>query len=103
MYMPFAFFTGAPGPGELILLFVVILVLFGPKRLPEIARMIGRTLDELRRASQDFRDQVMRIEKSPPIDVSSSESRQEEASDSAPHKARSGGRQDQKEKNDFAG
>lgn len=56
-----AFLGGAPGPGELILLFVVVLVLFGPKRLPEIARMIGRTLEELRRASHDFKDQVMRI------------------------------------------
>ena len=55
------FLTGPPGPGELILLFVVVLVLFGPKRLPEIARMLGRTMDELRRASRDFRDQIMEI------------------------------------------
>jgi len=30
--------------------------------LPEIARSIGRTIEELRKASQDFRDQVMDIE-----------------------------------------
>jgi TatA/E family protein of Tat protein translocase len=62
MYCPCAFLTGAPGMGELLLLFVVILVLFGPKRLPGIARMIGKTLDELRRASQDFKDQIMQID-----------------------------------------
>ena len=62
---PIAFLTGSPGPGELILLFVVILVLFGPRRLPEIARMIGKTLEDLRRASHDFRDQIMRIEEQP--------------------------------------
>ena len=44
--LPAAFLTGSPGAGELLLLFVVILVLFGPKRLPGIARIIGKTLDE---------------------------------------------------------
>lgn len=56
------FLTGSPGPGELLLLFVAVLILFGPKRLPEVARKIGKVLNELRRASQDFKDQVMRIE-----------------------------------------
>ena len=63
---PMSFLSGAPGAGEIILIFVVILLLFGPKRLPEIARMIGRTLDELRKASQDFKDQIMAIDEDPP-------------------------------------
>jgi TatA/E family protein of Tat protein translocase len=66
---PLAFFTGAPGPGELVVLFLVVLVLFGPKRLPHIARSIGKVLNDLRRASQDFRDQVMQIDQEPPVDV----------------------------------
>ncbi len=57
-----AFFSGSPGPMELIVIFLVVLVLFGPRRLPEIARMIGKMLHELRRASEDFKDQVMSIE-----------------------------------------
>jgi len=60
-----AFLSGAPGPGELIVIFLVILVLFGPKRLPEIARMVGKTLNDLRRASQDFKDQIMTIDEEP--------------------------------------
>ena len=59
---PLAFLTGPPGPGEYLLLFVVVLLLFGPKRLPEIVRSIGRIVEELRRASQDFRNEIMRIE-----------------------------------------
>jgi TatA/E family protein of Tat protein translocase len=64
MHDPFilGFLSGSPGMGELLLLSAVILVLFGPRRLPEVARMIGRAMQELRRASQDFRDQVMRID-----------------------------------------
>jgi len=57
-----AFFPSWAGPGELVLLFALILVLFGPRRLPEIARAIGRVLADLRRASDDFRNQVMGIE-----------------------------------------
>lgn len=66
-----AFLTGSPGTGELILLCLAILLLFGPKRLPEMARNIGKLLDQLRRASQDFRDQIMQIEVSTTNDASS--------------------------------
>ena len=69
MLLSTAFLAGAPGPFELAIIFVVILVLFGPKRLPQIARMVGKTLDELRHASQDFRDQIMHIEEPPTLDV----------------------------------
>ena len=57
-----AFLSGSPGAGEIIVIFFFVLVLFGPKRLPEIAKMIGKTLHELRRASDDFKDQIMSIE-----------------------------------------
>jgi len=60
--LPGGFLTGSPGPGELVLLFLVILLLFGPRRLPEIARAVGRAIRQLRRASDDFRDQIMRME-----------------------------------------
>lgn len=57
-----AMFGAGWGAGEIGLIFVVVLVLFGPKRLPEIARMLGRTMEQLRRASQEFKDQVMNLD-----------------------------------------
>ena len=60
-----AFLPGSAGPGELALIFLVVLVLFGPKRLPHLARSLGRILSQLRRASQDFRDQIMAIDDTP--------------------------------------
>ncbi len=69
-----AFFAGSPGPMELIVIFLLILVLFGPRRLPEIAKMIGKTIHELRKASEDFKDQVMSIETDPVKQASSVES-----------------------------
>ena len=43
---------------ETIFLFILALVIFGPKKLPEIARMIGKTLNEFRRASNEFKAQI---------------------------------------------
>lgn len=57
-----AFLSGSAGTGEWLLLFGVILVLFGPRRLPEIARTVGRWMMEARRAANEFRDQVMSID-----------------------------------------
>jgi len=67
---PLAFFSGAPGPGELVVVFLVILILFGPRRLPEIARNLGKALAQLRRASHEFKDQIMRIDTPPVYDIS---------------------------------
>jgi TatA/E family protein of Tat protein translocase len=57
-----ALIMGTAGAGELLVLFVVILILFGPAQLPAMARAIGRILNQLRRASQDFSDQIMRMD-----------------------------------------
>ncbi|MGB8065664.1 MAG: twin-arginine translocase TatA/TatE family subunit [Candidatus Sulfotelmatobacter sp.] len=43
---------------ETIFLFFLALVVFGPKKLPEIARQIGKALNEFRRASNEFKAQI---------------------------------------------
>jgi sec-independent protein translocase protein TatB len=43
---------------DTIFLFFLALILFGPKKLPEMARQAGRLLAELRRASNEFRSQI---------------------------------------------
>jgi len=45
---------------ETIFLFVLALVIFGPKKLPEIARQVGRVLNDFRRASNEFKSQIER-------------------------------------------
>jgi TatA/E family protein of Tat protein translocase len=40
---------------ELILIFVVALLLFGPRKMPQIGRSIGRAMGEFRRASNEFK------------------------------------------------
>jgi TatA/E family protein of Tat protein translocase len=45
---------GSIGVPELIMIFIVALVLFGPKKLPEIGRTIGKAMGEFRRATNDL-------------------------------------------------
>jgi Sec-independent protein translocase protein TatA len=44
--------------GEMIFLFFLALILFGPKKMPEIGRQVARILGEFRRASNEFRSQI---------------------------------------------
>jgi TatA/E family protein of Tat protein translocase len=43
---------------EMIFLFILALLIFGPKKLPEIGRQVGRALAEFKRASNEFRSQI---------------------------------------------
>ena len=47
-----------PGTPELLVIFLLVLVLFGPDKLPELARQIGKGLRQLRRASEDLKRQI---------------------------------------------
>lgn len=46
------------GIQELIVIFIVALLVFGPKRLPELGRTIGKGMSELKRAMNGVRDQM---------------------------------------------
>src|SRR5262252_1524524 len=46
---------GTLGVQEMIVIFIVALVLFGPKKLPELGKTIGKALTEFRRASNDLK------------------------------------------------
>jgi sec-independent protein translocase protein TatA len=46
------------GFGEILLILVLALVIFGPKRLPDMGRSIGRSMREFRRATSDLRNEI---------------------------------------------
>ena len=49
---------GTLGGPELFLIFVVALIVFGPRKLPEIGKSLGRMMGEFRKASNEFRSTI---------------------------------------------
>ncbi|CAN7579498.1 MULTISPECIES: twin-arginine translocase TatA/TatE family subunit [Bacillaceae] len=45
-----------PGPGSLVLIAVVALLIFGPKKLPELGKAAGNTLREFKNATKGLAD-----------------------------------------------
>ncbi len=43
-----------PGTSELIIIFILVIFLFGPQRLPEIGRTLGKAVAEYKRAVKEF-------------------------------------------------
>ena len=46
------------GLPELVVILAVALIVLGPQRLPEVARMLGRAYAQLRRASEEFQQTI---------------------------------------------
>ena len=46
------------GGGEIVLILFVILLLFGAKKLPELAKGLGKGINEFKKASSDIKEEV---------------------------------------------
>ncbi len=46
------------GMPELLVIFVIALLVFGPKKLPDLGKSIGRAISEFKKASDDFQESV---------------------------------------------
>ena len=56
---------GSIGMPELVIIMVIALIIFGPRKLPELGRSLGRSLGEFKRASNELRntlDEEIRLE-----------------------------------------
>lgn len=56
---------GSIGVPELVIILTIALIVFGPRKLPELGRSLGRSLNEFKRASNELRntlDEEIRIE-----------------------------------------
>jgi sec-independent protein translocase protein TatA len=71
--MPLAF--GMPGGPEFIWIFIIVLLLFGAKKLPELARGVGKSMGEFKKAREEFEREISRSE-----DDASRDERKKEAS-----------------------
>src|SRR4029079_3181185 len=56
---------GSIGMPELIIIFMIALIIFGPRKMPELGRSLGKSLGEFKRASNELRntlDEEIRLE-----------------------------------------
>ncbi len=54
----FPAFLGNIGWQELVLILIIVLVLFGPRRLPEIAEALGKSVRKFKASTRDAQDEI---------------------------------------------
>ena len=86
-------FIGNFGGGEIILIFLIVLLLFGAKKVPELFRSLGKGVNEFRKAKNEWEQDINEVMSQEPIedhDFSESEKQkkeekeEEESEDSVP-------------------
>lgn len=60
-------FLPSIGFQELVVILVIALIIFGPGKLPEVGKAIGKSINEFKRASRDLQKEVVEVTKD--IDV----------------------------------
>jgi sec-independent protein translocase protein TatA len=55
-------FIGGLGGQEMVVIFLIVLLLFGAKKLPELARGVGKSMGEFKKAREDFEKEITRAE-----------------------------------------
>jgi sec-independent protein translocase protein TatA len=63
MNWPLALFTGAPGMMEILIILIVLFLFFGAKRLPELSRSLGRSIQEFKKGRREGEETEPRLEK----------------------------------------
>jgi len=56
--MPQFALIGPLGWSELLIILIIVLIFFGPRRLPEVAEAIGKSLRKFKKASADAKDEI---------------------------------------------
>ena len=79
-------FIGNFGGGEIILIFLIVLLLFGAKKVPELFRSLGKGVNEFRKAKNEWEQDIHDVMNQEPLedhdfDKKSSESNDENSND----------------------
>ena len=55
--LPFAF-LGPIGWQELLIILFIVLIIFGPRKLPEVAEAFGKSIQRFKKASREIKDEI---------------------------------------------
>jgi sec-independent protein translocase protein TatA len=83
-------FIGNFGGGEIILIFLIVLLLFGAKKVPELFRSLGKGVNEFRKAKNDWEQDINEVMSQEPIedhDFNKAEDKKTEDKDSVSHES----------------
>jgi len=61
--MPVVAFISGVGGGELVVIFLIFLLLFGAKKMPGIARSLGKSVSEFQRAAREVREEFLNADR----------------------------------------
>lgn len=56
--MPLFALVGPLGWSELLIIFFIILIIFGPRKLPEVAEALGKSIQKFKHASREAREEI---------------------------------------------
>jgi sec-independent protein translocase protein TatA len=59
-------FAWAPGGGQIILILIIVLIMFGAKKIPELAKGLGKGINEFKKATKEVTDEINHPEASSP-------------------------------------
>jgi sec-independent protein translocase protein TatA len=80
---------GSIGMPELIIIFVIALIIFGPRKLPELGRSLGKSIAEFKKASNELKstleEEIRLEEQRPTIEASKATSTQATTAATIPH------------------
>ena len=55
-------FAWAPGGGQIILILILVLIMFGAKKIPELAKGLGKGINEFKKATREVTDEINNAE-----------------------------------------
>jgi len=60
-------FAAMLGGWEIVLILAVVLIIFGPKKLPELARGLGQSIKEFKKSAREVTDEIQSVDDNKPV------------------------------------